>query len=66
MPRIVFIAILFLSGSALQAQDAGRTIPAQDARHEVLSSRTHYRMPVFSSREAWLERAALLRKLILA
>ena len=41
-------------------------IPEQDARNVVLHSRTHYKMPVFASREAWLERAAFLRKQILA
>ena len=41
-------------------------IPEQDARNVVLSSSTHYKMPVFASREAWLERAAFLRKQILA
>jgi len=39
---------------------------AQDARNTVLSSRTHFAMPVFTTREAWLERAAFLRKQILA
>jgi len=39
---------------------------AQDARNTVLTSRTHYTMPVFTSREAWEERAAFLRKQILA
>ena len=39
---------------------------AQDARNTILTSRTHYAMPVFASREAWVERAAFLRKQILA
>jgi Acetyl xylan esterase (AXE1) len=55
-----------LSGAALVAEDARNAIPTQDARNVVLDSRTHYKMPVFSTREAWLERAAFLRKQILA
>ncbi len=39
---------------------------AQDARNTILTSRTHYAMPVFASREAWVDRAAFLRKQILA
>jgi len=42
------------------------SVLAQDARNTVIDSGTHYKMPVFSSREAWLERAAFLRKQILA
>ena len=41
-------------------------LAAQDARNTILTSRTHYTMPVFASREAWLDRAAFLRKQILA
>jgi dienelactone hydrolase len=41
-------------------------VPEQDARNIVLDSRTHYKMTVPTSREAWLERAAFLRKQILA
>jgi dienelactone hydrolase len=41
-------------------------IPEQDSRNVVFSSRTHYKMPAPSSRQAWLERAAFLRKQILA
>lgn len=41
-------------------------IPEQDARNVVLHSRTHHKTPVFASREAWLERAAFLRKQTLA
>jgi len=41
-------------------------IPEQDARNVVLDSSTHYKMPVFASREDWIERAAFLRKQILA
>src|SRR5213080_4757225 len=58
MPAILFLASLLLPAAPLLAQ--------QDARNTVLDSRTHYKMPVFSSREAWLERAAFLRKQILA
>ena len=43
-----------------------QSIPSEDARNTILTSRTHYKMPVFASREAWLERAAFLRKQILA
>jgi dienelactone hydrolase len=42
-------------------------IPEQDARNiDVHDSNTSFKMPVFASREAWLERAAFLRKQILA
>src|SRR5690348_14404117 len=41
-------------------------IPEHDIRNTVLDSRTHYTMPTPSTREAWLERAAFLRKQILA
>jgi hypothetical protein len=62
---IVLLAALLLSAAPL-AQDVRNTIAAQDVRNTVLSSRTHYKMPVFTTREAWLERAAFLRKQILA
>jgi hypothetical protein len=39
---------------------------AQDARNTVLSGNTHYKMPVFTTREAWLERAGVLRKQIMS
>jgi dienelactone hydrolase len=45
---------------------AAERIPEQDARNIVLDSGTHYKMPVPTSPEAWLERAAFLRKQILA
>ncbi len=54
--------VLFLT-VPLSAQDAGTRA---DARNTILTSRTHYTMPVFASREAWTERAAFLRKQILA
>src|ERR1051326_7266152 len=42
-------------------------IPDQDSRNTDLpSGQTHFKMPVFTSREAWLERAAFLRKQILS
>src|SRR5688500_6650295 len=71
---IVLSAMLVLV-AALPAQEARDTvragvarhaIPVQDARNTVLSSRTPYTMPVFATREAWEERAAFLRKQILA
>ncbi len=75
MSAILLVASLMLSVALLSAQEARDTvravvtrnaIPAQDARNTVLSSRTHYKMPVFATREAWQERAAFLRKQILA
>src|SRR5688572_30499198 len=62
---IVLLAVL-VSAAALPAQEARSAIPAQDARNTVLSSRTHYAMPAFATRDAWQERAAFLRKQILA
>jgi dienelactone hydrolase len=48
--------------TALAAQ-----VPEQDARNiDIHDSNTHFKMPVFTSREVWLERAAFLRKQILA
>ena len=42
-------------------------IPEQDARNiDIHDSNTHFKMPVFASRQAWLERARFLRKQILA
>jgi len=55
---ILVLASLLFPAATLRAQE--------DARNTVLSSRTHYKMPVFSTREAWLERAAFLKKQILA
>ena len=65
MTGIVLSAVL-VSAVALPAQEPRRTIPPQDARNTVLSSRTHYKMPVFATRDAWEQRAAFLRKQILA
>ncbi len=57
----VIISMLCLA-SAPAAQ-----IPEQDARNvDTHDSSTHFKMPIFASREAWLERAAFLRKQILA
>jgi dienelactone hydrolase len=73
--EILLVSALLLCQAPVPAQEsretaravvARNTIPAQDARNTVLSSRTHYTMPVFASREAWDERAAFLRKQILA
>jgi dienelactone hydrolase len=63
---VTWVVPLLVLTAALNAQQTGTTIPAQDVRNTVLSSRTHYKMPVLSSREAWLERAAFHRKQILA
>jgi hypothetical protein len=50
----------------LAAAPAAQT-PEQDARNiDIHDSNTPFKMPVFTSREAWLERAAFLRKQILA
>ena len=64
-PAFVLLASLVLSAAPL-AQEARNTIPAEDVRNTILSSRTHYKMPVVATREAWQERAAFLRKQILA
>jgi dienelactone hydrolase len=53
-------------GAALVLVVSVVPLVAQDARNNVLTSRTHYKMPAFSSRDAWMERAAFLRKQILA
>jgi dienelactone hydrolase len=63
---VVIMALLLPLAAALPAQETATTIAMQDARYTVLSSSTHYKMPVFASREAWAERAAFLRKQILA
>jgi dienelactone hydrolase len=55
-------ALLILACFVLMAE----RIPDQDTRNIVLSSRTHYKMPVPSTPQAWLDRAAFLRKQILA
>jgi dienelactone hydrolase len=66
---VLIVAAFVFSAAFLSAQQARSTsasVPAEDARNTVLSSRTHYKMPVFATREAWQERAAFLRKQILA
>src|SRR5918998_5929108 len=65
MPAILLLVSLLLA-VPLPAQEARNAIPTQDARNTILSSRTHYKMPVFATREEWQERAAFLRKQILA
>ncbi len=65
IPAIVLVGSLLLSASPV-AQEARTGIPAQDIRNTVLAGNTHYQMPVIATREAWLERAAFLRKQILA
>ena len=52
------LAIIALSGASIPQQDSRNTsIPDMD---------THFRMPVFLTREAWLQKAAFLRMQILA
>src|SRR4051812_38212286 len=58
LQTILLLASLLLPAAPLLAQ--------QDERNTVLSSRTHFKMPVFTNREAWQERAAFLKKQILA
>ncbi len=62
----VFLLVALLVSAAPVAQESRNGIPAQDVRNTVLAGNTHYKMPVFATREAWLERAAFLRKQILA
>ena len=64
-PAMLLLVTLLLSAAPV-AQETRHRIPAQDARNTVLAGNTHYKMPVFATREAWLERAAFLRKQILA
>ena len=63
---IACVAFSAVFPSAQQARMPSSPVPAEDARNTVLASRTHYRMPVVATREAWQERAAFLRKQILA
>jgi dienelactone hydrolase len=65
IPVIVLVVSLLLSASPV-AQDARNGIPAHDIRNTVLAGNTHYKMPVIATRDAWLERAAFLRKQILS
>jgi hypothetical protein len=62
MTRTVALVLVISCGAALAAR-----IPEEDARNtEVHDTNTHFVMPVFQSREAWEQRAAFLRKQILA
>src|SRR5689334_5199320 len=46
---------------------AGAQIPEQDARNtNIPDMNSHFQMPVFPNRQAWLDRAAFLRKQILS
>jgi dienelactone hydrolase len=58
---VMVVSCAVLLAAPLPAQEA-----REDARNTVLSSRTHYKMPVFATRDAWEQRAAFLRKQILA
>src|SRR4030095_5435014 len=60
-PLVLAGALLSLLVTTTLAQ-----APHQDARNIVLSGSTHYVMPTFTTKEAWLERSAFLRKQILA
>jgi dienelactone hydrolase len=52
-----------LAGTVLMAAQ----IPDQDSRNSnIPDMNTHFQMPVFATREAWLEKAAFLRKQILS
>jgi dienelactone hydrolase len=62
----LLLALVLLASAAPLAQDSRTRIPAEDVRNTVLSGNTHYTMPVFATREEWVERAAFLRKQILA
>jgi dienelactone hydrolase len=56
----ILLALLCLAAPAAQ-------VPEQDSRNtDVRDAYSHFTMPVFTSREAWLERAVFLRKQILA
>jgi dienelactone hydrolase len=55
---------VFFAWAALAVSPA--QIPEKDARHTIRGSNHHFKMPEFSSREAWLEQAAFLRKQILS
>ena len=62
MPKSIPLLCALLAFPALAAQ-----IPEQDARNaDVHDTNTHFLMPVFTSREAWQQRAAFLKKQILA
>jgi dienelactone hydrolase len=63
---ILLAGSLLATAAALPAQEPRNSVPAEDVRNTILTSRTHYKMPVFATREAWQERATFLRKQILA
>src|SRR5437588_5117571 len=59
IPALIVAVMLAAAGAA--------EIPDQDIRNtQIPDMNTHFKMPVFSTREAWLEKAAFLRKQILA
>src|SRR3954447_555288 len=63
MTKISAVIVSMLCVAAAPAAQ----IPEQDVRNtDIYESNSVYKMPVFASREAWLERAAFLRKQILA
>src|SRR6266516_6937503 len=56
--------VTFLLAGALAALGQ---VPEQDSRNtNIPDMNTHFQMPVFPTREAWLEKAAFLRKQILS
>ena len=66
MYAVLAAMALLVSGTLVRAQRTEQSVPSEDARNTILTSRTHYKMPAFATREAWLERATFLRKQILA
>ena len=64
-PAILLLVALMVSAAPM-AQESRDSIPAQDIRNTVLAGNTHYKMPEFATREVWEQRAAFLRKQILA
>jgi hypothetical protein len=63
---VCLVLVSLVLSVAPGAQEVQNGIPLQDARNTVLAGNTHYTMPAFATREAWEERAAFLRKQILA
>lgn len=70
MKRGISVFALLALGSLvlwLAIPEALAQIPVQDTRNTYLPDMdTHFQMPVFATREAWLEEAAFLRKQILS
>ena len=67
---IVWVVVLVAAHGAgprsLRAQQAGAHVPVQDARNtDIRNTDTHLPLPNFTSREAWEQRKAFLRKQIL-